>query len=276
MTPNEILNKRFNRAAVGGYRTEEVHEFLASVSDYIEKINADRLDLERKMQFLAEKIEEYREDEESLRAALIDAQKSKEAVVQAAKEEAAAIVGKAQVQADTLVKSAKTKADGLLSSAKLQVDTEAYALNRMQMEVSKFRAQILHMYEKQMELINVIPFDDSKLKEPLPKPEGLTSKAGKKEQEFKKLLEEVVEESKEEKAKLDFETAFDKAETEKDTEIEIAAKTAKTAKSVRIEEEVSEAANTKPSQDSQDSSSAERPPRRSQLRGYQEGFRLDE
>lgn len=173
MTPNEILNKQFSKSTIGGYRTEEVHAFLAEISDYIKEINHDRSDLERKMVFLAEKIEEYRADEESLRAALVSAQKTGETIIQNAKEEADKITAVAKKQADTLLSEAKESSEAMTKSAKLKVDTEAYTLNRMQMEVSKFRGQILNMYEKQMELINAIPFDTKEGTKPLPRPAGL-------------------------------------------------------------------------------------------------------
>lgn len=145
MTPKEIQEKRFEKR-MGGYRSEEVNVYLVQVATYVEGILAERDEIEKKMLVLAEKLEEYREDEESMRSALIGAQKLGDNVVREAKKKAEMIIGEA-----------KMKAEEIASDARSNMEKEAYSLTRMQSEVVDFRSQILDMYKKHIEMIKDIP-----------------------------------------------------------------------------------------------------------------------
>jgi len=148
MAPNDVQNKRFEKA-MSGYRVEEVNSFLADVAAHIDVLNEDRADLQHKLEILAEKVEQYREDEDSLRAALIGAQKLGDSVVRDAKRKAEAIIAQAARTAEEMVGSAQTN-----------IDREVDALNRMQKEVAKFKGQILQLYKQHIELIQSIPEED--------------------------------------------------------------------------------------------------------------------
>ena len=167
MGPNDVRNATFSKA-VSGYRVEEVNEYLASVAAYLDALEKENDDMEAKMEFLAEKIEGYREDEESLRAALVGAQKLGDSVVRESRQKAERLLADATRQAETLIANAQKEAESITSNAKYAIDTEAYALSRMQAEVAKFKRQMLNMYRKHVELLEVIPFDEDRLADPNP------------------------------------------------------------------------------------------------------------
>lgn len=148
MTPNEIRNKQFDKA-MSGYRTEEVSNYLSEVSKYVNGLHEEKHELEQKLMVLAEKLEEYREDEESLRAVLIGAQKLGDNVVRESKRKAEQILTEAQ-----------QKADATILSIKSNIDRETDILNKMQAEVARFKGQILSMYKQHIESIQSIPCDD--------------------------------------------------------------------------------------------------------------------
>lgn len=148
MTPNDIQNKKFDRA-VGGYKPEDVNIHLNQVADYVQQLEAEKKDLEDKMMILAEKLEEYREDEDSLRAALIGAQKLGDSVVRDAK-----------TKAEVLITEAKMKAQELVNDAQSNIDKETVALSQIKNEVADFRNQILAMYKRHIEMIQSIPNEE--------------------------------------------------------------------------------------------------------------------
>ena len=74
LTPNDIANKKFEKS-MNRYKIEEVDSFLNQVAEEMDNLIADKRDLEKKIMVLADKLEEYKQDEESLRAALLGAQK---------------------------------------------------------------------------------------------------------------------------------------------------------------------------------------------------------
>lgn len=145
MTPHEIRNKTFEKK-MGGYRIEEVNAYLAEVAVYLQSVLDQRDELDEKIMVLADRLEEYREDEESLRAALIGAQKLGDSVVRDAKKKAESILEEATHKADTIVNDAKNS-----------IDREALTLVRMQGQVTEFKTQILNMYKRHMEMISALP-----------------------------------------------------------------------------------------------------------------------
>lgn len=145
MTPNDIQNKRFDKG-MSGYKADEVQTYLAEVAAYVRALQEEKDELERKMVVLAEKLEEYREDEDSLRAALIGAQKLGDSVVRDAKK-----------KAEQLLKEANDKAEELVADARSNIDKEAITLTKMQSEVAVFKSKILDMYKRHIETIKGIP-----------------------------------------------------------------------------------------------------------------------
>jgi len=63
---NQINEKKFEKAALG-YKPESVDSFLFEVSESYNAVVEENKQLQKKIQVLAEKIQEYREQEDSLR-----------------------------------------------------------------------------------------------------------------------------------------------------------------------------------------------------------------
>ena len=104
MNAKEILNKQFEKAKIGGYRMDEVDDFLKEVSAEFAELQKSNSELERKLEVLADKIREYREDEDALKDALLIAQK-----------QGNAIVAESKAAAEKITKETKEKVDKLIS-----------------------------------------------------------------------------------------------------------------------------------------------------------------
>jgi cell division initiation protein len=144
---------------MNGYKSEEVNLFMNEVAAYVKTILKERQELLEKMEVLAEKVEEYRTDEDSLRAALIGAQKLGDSVVREAKVKAGAILDEANRQADEIV-----------GDAKRSIELENYTLDKKKLEAAKFKTQLLAIYKQHIDLINSMPFDEDKLPPLTPRP----------------------------------------------------------------------------------------------------------
>ena len=106
MNAKEIVTKTFEKAKLGGYKIEEVDEYLRDVSVEFKKLQNENEELEKKLEVLAAKIREYRNDEDALRDALLIAKKQGIAVVNEAKEQAEKITKEAKEKADKTIKDA--------------------------------------------------------------------------------------------------------------------------------------------------------------------------
>lgn len=163
LTSEDIQSKRFERATVGGYRTDDVNAFMISVADEFEKMEKEQADLQNKLIVLADKLSEYRSDEESMRSALLNAQKLGDTILKDSKEKAETMLEGAMQEAESIVATAKKQADAISNEARVSIESETQALSRMQREVAQFKQKILSLYQQQMELIQSIPFDVEKL-----------------------------------------------------------------------------------------------------------------
>ena len=81
MNAKDILSRRFEKATFNGYKTDDVDEFLREVSSEYSQLQKDKNELERKLEVLADKIREYRDDEDALKDALLLAQKQGNQIV---------------------------------------------------------------------------------------------------------------------------------------------------------------------------------------------------
>lgn len=149
LNANDIANKKFDRAMGRGYKPEEVDRYLEQVAGDFDELIAEKRELEQKLLVLADKLEEYKHDEESLRSALLGAQKLGDSVVREAK-----------AKAELMIEDANIKANMLVENAKHAIEKEQNAFIRMQREVATFRSKLQLMYKQHLELISSIPADE--------------------------------------------------------------------------------------------------------------------
>lgn len=144
MTANDIRNVKFNRS-LGGYKTDEVDTFLDNCADTVEELTKASAENERKMQVLAETVVEYRNQEDTIRTALISAQRMSETIIQ-----------EAQAKADAIVQEAESKAKNIHEEAEKEIVDEREELRRIKAEVSAFKNKLMSVYREHLTLIGVL------------------------------------------------------------------------------------------------------------------------
>ncbi len=144
---NDIISYKFEKAGFGGgYRSEDVDKFTMRIAADYQKLEQEKAELEQKLMALAEKVEEYREDEESLRAALLGAQKLGDSIIRESKQ-----------NSEAMLASARAEADRLVDGARRQIEREQGMLTKMQKEAANFKNRLLILYKQHLELISSIP-----------------------------------------------------------------------------------------------------------------------
>lgn len=178
MTVADIQNVTFERA-VRGYRAEDVDEFLAHVASDFEALTAayedvqhrereaaaeaahQKEDAEKKIYILAEKIEEYRKDEDNLKTALLNAQRLCESVVNEAKQKAENILSEARQKADYMISEASGKYTQMERQYQDRCKYEEKHLTQMRGEVSRFKAMLLSAYKQHIDILDRLPVQDA-------------------------------------------------------------------------------------------------------------------
>lgn len=124
LTPQQVRNHRFQLGSRGTYRAEEVDAFMQELTASFEEACTQNEALLKKISLLADKVEEYRRDEDTIRSALLVAQRT----------------------ADQIVREAQEKADASLSQAEAhakEVEAEASARSNQAIQEASDRAQTL-------------------------------------------------------------------------------------------------------------------------------------
>lgn len=146
LTPKDISEKTFDRTLGFGYRMDSVDEYLEQVSAALQEQIDKNADLTKKLEVLAEKLTVYRNDEESLRTALLGAQKLGDSVIR-----------ESRTKAEIIMRDANIKAETLVANAKRQIENEQAGFEKLQAEVSSFKDRLVELYRSHLELISTIP-----------------------------------------------------------------------------------------------------------------------
>ena len=146
LTIDEIREVSFRRAGKNGYNAADVDEFIDDVTDTVEQLIAEKNDCMRKMDILASKIEQYREDEETVRNALLTSQKLSDTKIK-----------EAQDKADYLIKSAERKSRAILTEAEMATEREKDKFEALHAETAKLRSEIIALYKKHLAMVEEMP-----------------------------------------------------------------------------------------------------------------------
>lgn len=238
LTPAKITNHHFEASGRNAYKAESVDSFIKEVADSYEQMFRENGEMYKKINLLAQRLEEYRNDEDNIRNALLTAQRAAEKITKEAQDKAdklladvqertdsenerldsaaKEILAKAKYQADYIVEEAQKQAKEIVEKAVVEskeasvnarsdMIKELAALETMKQEVTKFKQQILGEYAAQVELINKLP-------------EVVIEQMNKAEEE--KAEEAPAEEPvPEEAAEEESETVVEKAEPETDNTV---------------------------------------------------------
>ena len=145
LTPSDISNKKFEKAAFG-YRPEEVDAFLSEIIGSYNEMYQEKNAAEEKLLVLADKLEEYRANEDSLKTVLLGAQKLGENIVRDSKAKAEVILADAENQVKQVFAESESK-----------IIKEKETLVTLQKETTEFKKQLLAMYRQHLELISLMP-----------------------------------------------------------------------------------------------------------------------
>lgn len=156
ISANDIRDKKFEKAAFG-YKQEEIDEFLSQLIVEFDEIDAEREDLHSKIQLLADKVREYRQDEDALKDALLGAQKQGHKVISDAQEKAQAIIEQAEEKAKALLEEATTQHDEAMERNRAEIAKEKEKLVAAQKEVTEFKRDLFDMYKSHLEMISAMP-----------------------------------------------------------------------------------------------------------------------
>lgn len=111
ITPIDLENKEFKKG-FRGYDVEDVETFLEELSKDYSRIYRENASMKDKNAILNETVENYKGMEETMRSAIISAQRTSEEIIRNAHE-----------QAETIIKEAKVRAQEILNDMDGQIQS---------------------------------------------------------------------------------------------------------------------------------------------------------
>ena len=145
LTPQEIQDKKFEKAVFGGYDMGQIDQFLDEVLDDYTALYKENATLKAKMKVLVDKIEEYHAVDEEMRKALYMAQKTSKD-----------LIAKAEAEAKSIVENAQKTADEHVVSLHSQVIAEQQKLNEIQTLSAEYGKKLKDALIKTADMVDQI------------------------------------------------------------------------------------------------------------------------
>ncbi len=144
--PDSFYSVEFSKAAMFGYKTEEVDLFVETAFRFLDELQTENNRLNSMLEQKNTELEKFHNDEEMLRTALAGSHKLAYEQVQDAKQQAAEILDTAQREADNIIASIARKKQEL-----------EYSYQRESTAVAEFKNKVFELYAKHIEILQSIP-----------------------------------------------------------------------------------------------------------------------
>ncbi len=151
LAPHELKNKPFSKS-VRGYSPVEVDEYIELLIEKYTELYRENNELERKLKSVGTKLDQMRDEEESIRSTLLNAQKMAEK-----------IVTDANNRADAITASIKERCDSIISQFRAELNDEKDEMWEIRTRILDFKKQLFDLYRdhiKSLQELSVNEIED--------------------------------------------------------------------------------------------------------------------
>lgn len=141
----DAKNVEFKKS-VRGYNAEDVDNFVDEVVATLEQNKKEKVELVKKLDILAKRIEQYRQDEENVRGALINAEKVKGSAVK-----------EAESKVSNMLEEAKAEAKRIVYDANASIVEQKNNYLKLQADAVVLREQLLATYNNHIRMLEDLP-----------------------------------------------------------------------------------------------------------------------
>ena len=166
-TPQEVSEKTFPKSSSfsSGYDLAAVDEFLDTLTEDYTALYKENAALKAKLKILAEKLEEYRATEDTMRSMLLAAQKMAASMTDEAKEKSEKLLAEARSQREQILEEAQNAAT--VANRDFQQKTEAarQKLSAAEEAMKDYVAKSLALCRTQTQFLEKLPHSDLPVQE---------------------------------------------------------------------------------------------------------------
>lgn len=144
LKPSELKKKNFTKA-VRGYSIPEVDEYMSFLLEKYTELFRKNFELEQQLRNVMDQKSELESDKESVRNAIINAQKAASKIVNAANE-----------RADAIIESAKLGCNAILVDFNEQINAERNTILKLKEQVSELKRDLFKKYREHIEAVEAL------------------------------------------------------------------------------------------------------------------------
>lgn len=157
LTPQEVSNRAFTKAPFNGYNMAMVDEFLDELTEDYTALYKENAALKAKMKVMVEKVEEYRATEDSMRSALLAAQRMADSIVQEAEARRDAVLAEAEAEAREVTSKARQEVRDLTEEARREAHTLEQRIRIGRRDMARFIAASRELCNKELSFLEKLP-----------------------------------------------------------------------------------------------------------------------
>lgn len=148
LAPHELKNKPFSKS-VRGYSPAEVDEYIELLIEKYTELYRENNDLDRKLKSVAAKLDQMRDEEESIRSTLLNAQKMAEK-----------IVSDANTRADAITASIKERCDSIIAKFRQELGEEKDEMWEIRTRILDFKKQLFDAYREHIKSVQELSVNE--------------------------------------------------------------------------------------------------------------------
>ncbi len=148
LPPYELRNKEFSKV-MRGYNPVEVDEHISFIIEKYTELYRENDELERKLKTAYAKLDEIKTDEESIRSAMVNAQRA-----------SSKIMTEANDRADIILNTARKSCDRILADFRKKIQAERNILIALNSAISDFKEKLFKTYNSHISFIEEIKLLD--------------------------------------------------------------------------------------------------------------------
>lgn len=154
ITVQDVKDTSFRKSMFGGYRPEDVDDFIDKILDYFEESEREKRNLNLVIQKLEEKIRKFHEEEKSIKEIVSDLKN----VVDRS-------ISEAEIRSKDILDKASESSENMIKSAKEEVCIQREISNNLKKESKRLKESLEEVYKKHLEIMKSIPYiSDSNVK----------------------------------------------------------------------------------------------------------------
>lgn len=161
-TPQEVSEKTFPKSSSfsSGYDLAAVDEFLDTLTEDYTALYKENAALKAKLKILAEKLEEYRATEDTMRSMLLAAQKMAASMTDEAKEKSEKLLAEARSQREQILEEAQNAAAVANRDFQQKTEVARQKLSAAEEAMKDYVAKSLALCRTQMQFLEQLPHSD--------------------------------------------------------------------------------------------------------------------